>query len=456
MKVVISNKAYFKPTPEVWEYCLAQTSYHIHPANSQYPKLYQNSGTVSKDIKWIPISRLDLLDNMKVKYTVVDKRAVVPVELPEPTFKLRPEDQLPIYKAIDPEKDSAWLINGKPGFGKTILAIAIAYKLGQKTLVITTNTMIRAMWEDEIRKWMGIEPGIIGSGKFNIDAPIVVGNIQSVNKHSVKLAKEFGCVIVDEVHHCVATTFTNFLEMSYARYKFGLSGTLKRKDGLNVMFKDYFGYKVFSPPVNNTVAPTIHRYPLEVEISGNQNVPWAIRANSVYSHPEYKTTIVNLCHLYYKMGHKVLFISDRTEVIEELLIELSNRGVTTHKIVGATPLDERKVIQQAVKEGGASVLAASQTIFSEGVSLDELSCLVLGSLINNESLLEQLAGRIQRITSDKLDPVFVDLQLKGGTGFNQSAGRTSVYRNNGWDMIIMTPEKALQLTKIVFGKDPEF
>ncbi len=75
----------------------------------------------------------------------------------------------------------------------------------------------------------------------------------------------------------------------------------------------------------------------------------------------------------------------------------------------------------------------------------------MGSLINNESLIEQLAGRVQRIVDGKLDPIVVDLIMKGGTGLRQASGRMAVYRNNGWKTITMTPEKAVQLAKIAFG-----
>lgn len=336
-------------------------------------------------------------------------------------------------------------------FGKTILALAIAWKLGQKTLVICTNTTIREMWMKEVRKWFGFEPGIIGSGKFNIDPPIVISNIQTVNKHGATLAKTFGTVIVDEVHHCVATTFTNFLECSSARYKIGLSGTLKRKDGLNVMFKDYFGYKVFSPPVNNTLPPQIHRFKLKTQISGNMNVPWALRANDVYSDPIYKSAVIDLCQLYASVGHKVLFVSDRIELIKTTLEALKERGITTHEIIGDTDLDTREQVQLDVAAGGACVLGASMSIFSEGVSLNELSCLVLGSLINNESLIEQLAGRVQRIVENKLDPVVVDLVLEGGTGIKQANGRVAVYRQNGWDVMTFTEHNRGNLEKILFG-----
>ena len=451
MKIVISNKIYCKPSDELWEYLLKHTSYQIFKPGAKYPLMFQNSGSVGKEIKWFPVTRLDLLESFGQKVTeVVDKRTLVPVDMPKPSFTLRPGDQLPIYE----DCNDTCIINGKPGFGKTILALAIAHKLGQKTLVICTNTTIRAMWEKEVRKFFGIEPGVIGSGKFNIDSPIVISNIQTVNKHGAALAKEFGTVIVDEVHHCVATTFTKFLEQSSARYKIGLSGTLKRKDGLQVMFKDYFGTKVYSPPVNNTLPPTIHRFALKTQVSGNMNVPWAIRANDVYSQPEYFQQVVDLCELYSMAGHKVLFVSDRIDLIERVTNALELRGVKTYTITGVTSLDDREQVQIDVTNDGPCVLAASQSIFSEGVSLNALSCLVLGSLINNESLIEQLAGRVQRMADDKLDPILVDLKL-GGVGFKQAAGREAVYRLNGWEVLDFNEKNMANLDKILFAKNPK-
>ncbi|QXN67546.1 putative ATP-dependent helicase [Klebsiella phage vB_Kpn_3] len=117
-------------------------------------------------------------------------------------------------------------------------------------------------------------------------------------------------------------------------------------------------------------------------------------------------------------------------------------------------MDDRLRIQKDVAEGGPCVLAAAQSIFSEGISLNELSCLIMGSLINNESLIEQLAGRVQRIVDGKLDPIVVDLMI-GGTGLRQASGRMAVYRNNGWKTITMTPEKAVQLAKILLAGCPK-
>lgn len=455
MKVVLSNKAYFNCTdPELWDHCCEQTTYQIQDHNMNYPKIYKNSHKLAKNLVSIPATRLDILTSKGIELEIIDKRVLVPVEIPKPTFTLRKgvDGAIDQQEICDMFTDTS-LINGNPGFGKTINALGIVHKLQQKTLIICTNVSIREQWEAEIKRWFGFSPGVIGSGKFDISKPITVSNIQTLNKHSTKLAKEFGFVIVDEVHHCVATTFTNFLEFSHARYKLGLSGTLKRKDGLNVMFKDFFGYEVFVPSKGNVVDPEVHIYNVDVELSGNRMVPWANRATAVYESETYRAHLVELCYLYWKAGHKVLFVSDRTNLIEYVEEMLSEADVPIYKIIGTT--DNRPELLKQISEGPPCVTVAAQSIFSEGISVNELSCLVLGSLINNEALLEQLVGRIQRIVEGKPKPIVVDSALKGGTAMGQARGRRAVYFNNNWDMTLMTPERFDQFKKIVFAKDPE-
>lgn len=455
MKVVLSNKAYFNCTDdELWEHCVAQTTYQVQDPNQKFPQVYRNSSRLTDKMVSIPATRLDILISKGIELEIVDRRVYVPVEIPMPKFTLRVgvDGSIDQQEILDAFNDTG-LINGNPGFGKTINALAIAWKLQQKTLVICTNVSIREQWEKEIEKWFGFKPGVIGSGKFDTSKPITVSNIQTVNKHSTLLGKEFGLVIVDEVHHCVATTFSNFLNYSHARYKLGLSGTLKRKDGLNVMFKDFFGFNVHVPTKNNVVNPEVHVYPVDVELSGNRTVPWANRASDVYNDDEYRNQLIEVCYLYWKLGHKVLFVSDRTELIEYVGEILAEFNVPVFQIIGATG-DRGSIIQEVV-EGPPCVLTAAQSIFSEGVSVNELSCLVMASLINNEALLEQLVGRIQRIVPGKLQPIVVDMSLKGGTAAGQARGRRTVYINNGWEVTHMTPERVEKFKKIVFAKKPE-
>lgn len=443
MKVSIGNKAYFRlpEDPDFWEDIRQSLTYEIMDKNTLYPKIYQNCGKVGEGLAWIPITRVNDILGKKNNLEIVDRRVCPLIDIPDPSFTLR-EDQQEIYdNFMDSGKDFC-IINGKPGFGKTITALAIAATLGTKTLIVVTNLNIRAMWEKEVKKWFGFNPGIIGSGRFELDPPIVIANIQTLSKHSERLSKEFGLVVVDEMHHCVAATFQSFLEFSYAKYRIGLSGTLKRKDGLNVMFPDYFGHAVFSPEVSNTLEPTIYKFYLDdVELSGDRTVPWATRANEVYDTDSYRAHIISKCYVMYREGHKVLMVSDRTGFIDDIAASLESVDTTVYKITGQTPLEEReRILEEIESNTEPCVLAASVGIFSEGVSCNPLSCLIAGCIIgDNESLIEQLAGRIQRIAKGKLPPVIIDTQLAGDVAKRQASTRVRVYNQNGWVSKDMSP-----------------
>lgn len=239
--------------------------------------------------------------------------------------------------------------------------------------------------------------------------------------------------LVANCHHTPASTFTKLIMQSKARYKIGLSGTLKRKDGLHSLFKDFFGFKVFVPEVANTIAPSIHLYNTGVEISGNQMIPWANKVNAVLEHPEYRQQVLALCNMYIAMGHKVLLVSDRISLLKHIHERVQGRSAL---FIGEVDLEDRNKYQQMMEDGELDMFAASQNIFSEGISQNELSCLILASPIgNNESLVEQLVGRVQRLAEGKLSPVVVDLGLEGHTGKRHRRDRVAIYSKNGWQSI---------------------
>ncbi|BAV81269.1 DNA helicase, phage-associated [Vibrio phage VCPH] len=377
----------------------------------------------------MPNTRLDLIETFyqgKVELEIVDKRVEVPAVVPEPKFVLR-DDQQEIVDAY--VEDS--ILNGAPGFGKTISALALAYKLQQKTLVICTNVDIRKMWELEIEKWFGFSPSVIGSGRKEWDKPITVANIQTVRKLGMELSDQFGFLVVDEAHHCVAATFDYLVMQSKARYKLGLTGTLWRKDGLHVCFSNYFGRTTFKPKERNTIAPVIHRHRVPLEIPGTSQTPWALRINELYEMPEYRDKLKRLANAYAVLGHKVLLVTDRTELLNWLA---EDNQVPSFLITGE--VDDRIAIQKQVAECPTGcILAATQSIFAEGISLNALSCVILGAPTNNKSLVEQIVGRVQRIEDGKLSPVVVDLMLKGATGTRHARMRYNVYAGRGWECI---------------------
>ena len=74
----------------------------------------------------------------------------------------------------------------------------------------------------------------------------------------------------------------------------------------------------------------------------------------------------------------------------------------------------------------------AKAIFSEGISVDNLSCLILATPVNNEPLLTQLIGRIIRLQEGKVPPVVVDIHLKGNTARRQASNRMGYYIKEGY------------------------
>jgi len=380
------------------------------------PIIIKNLRRIRPSLVSIPVGRTDLIPP---GYEIKDKRVEVPVDFPEFRFDLR-ESQQEVYDQLN---DNA-VINAFVSWGKTFTALAIAKKLKQKTLIITHTVALRTQWEKEIKKVFGIEAGVIGSGRYEVDALIVVGNIQTLYKIKEKIVKTFGTLIVDECHHIPANTFNRLVDSSYARYKIGLSGTVERKDGRHVMLPDYFGHTRFTPPKENYIEPSIDVIQTKIRFMDGAKIPWANRINDLVSQEEYGKLICFLAAAYRKQGHKVLLLSDRVYFLKRVKETL---GEYCELITGEVSLEEREKKIKKVQEGEVDILLGTQSIFSEGISVNPLSCLILATPVNNTPLLTQLIGRVIREHPGKQDPVVVDINLKGKTAEKQAKLRLGHY-----------------------------
>jgi len=428
-KAVLSNRIYLDvEDPDYADFLDKTLTYKIPGYIEEAPPtIIKNLRKIRSTVYSIPAGRTDLIPS---DYTVVDNRQLLPVEFPKFKSTLR-ESQQAIYDELN---DNA-VINAPPSWGKTFTASAIAGKLGQKTLVVTHTVALRQQWEDEVYKMYGRRPGIIGSGKFDPTQFFVVGNIQTLVKHKTALCKSFGTLIVDECHHIPATTFNQLVDSSYARYKIGLSGTVERKDGRHVLLPDYFGFKRFTPPRENYMKPRVDIIKSNVRFMDGANTPWALRVNDLVSQNEYGELIALLAAAYRKQGHIVLLLSDRVMFLQRLYATLGEEVVEI--ITGETPLEERKRKIANIMEGRKQILLGTQSIFSEGISVNALSCLILATPVSNSPLLTQLVGRVVREHPGKLTPVVVDINLKGRTAERQARTRYGHYMMEGYPINVV-------------------
>ena len=382
----------------------------------------KNYKALPKGILSIPQGRQDLIPE---NYEIVDRRTLVPVPFPDPKFPLRPEQQV-VYDEV---ADTVF-INALVGWGKTFTALHLAHKFGQKTLVITHTAALRDQWAEEVELLFGQKPGIIGGGRVDHeDHFITIANVQTLIKHTTTLAKEFGCVILDEAHHCPATTFATIIDSFSARYRVALSGTMVRKDQKHIVFQDYFGQHIVKPPQSNTMTPQVKL--VKPGIILKPGATWVEKINELTQDDDYRRFVAALALTQMSRGHSVLIIADRVEFLEKVSEYVGDESVL---VVGGSELEDRQLAKAQLLSGEKKCVCGSRQIFAEGISVNILSCVILAVPMSNDSLLEQIVGRIMRLHEDKLTPLVIDIQFSGFADKKQNNDRLGLYMRKGWQI----------------------
>ena len=428
-KVIMSNKLYLKPDTELLKYLERHLTFQLpQTAPGMQPRHVTQICPVAKDVYSISRGALHLLDSYELDYTIVDKRVDLPADIPDLLVPMRP-DQEAILRQTEGSTD--YIINGRVGFGKTATAIATIAREGQKTLIVVPTTALRQQWMVEIKKFLGVTAGQFGSGILNTDSPIVVANIQTAIKHVTTLANQFGMIIIDECHRCPSSTFLSLLEASRAKYRIGLSATTWRKDGLHCLLPGLFSPLCISPEKANTIDPEIIQIPFEdFQLVSNEQIPWAVSENMLYDDPKYIDLCKFLVDVSITLGHKTLITANRKAFIHDI-VEGTQSNIAS--ITSDESIEERESYLDAIRAGTLEGIAGTLSIMKEGVSCNNLSCLILTSSTNNKAVVAQVVGRIMRLADNKLPPIVIDITLpESDLGQKHARERLKIYKAEGW------------------------
>jgi superfamily II DNA or RNA helicase len=193
------------------------------------------------------------------------------------------------------------------------------------------------------------------------------------------------------------------------------------------------GHIVFFGWLKKSITKVIseHIVPSEIRFMDGARIPWANRVTKLATDEEYQHTISMLAAAYAARGHKVLVVSDRVSFLKRCAELTGDKAIC---VTGEVEHEDRERLVDEILYGDKEVLYGTQAIFSEGISVDNLSCLILGTPVNNEPLLTQLVGRVIRKKEGKIDPVIIDIHLKGNTARKQASNRVGFYMKQGWNM----------------------
>jgi superfamily II DNA or RNA helicase len=298
------------------------------------------------------------------------------------------------------------------GAGKTVVGLSAIPRLLTRTVVLVHRRELIDQWRERCRTLLGIEAGVVASGKNDL-RPVTVASIQTLARRPLHaLAPQFGLVLVDETHHAPARQWAGVIDQFPARFRYGLSATPWRKDGLDALINDYLGpvvARVTPSEVRQagaTVAPRFEVVSSDFWFPFETSSDWTRMISALVANDNRNDLIEREVRQRVATGLQALVLSDRVDHVRDLADRLCDLcPVVLH---GEQPAADRTAGMAAVR-AGARVTIATTGVLGEGVDAPGWSLLVMASPFAGGPRTLQAVGRVVRPAPGKREAVVLDI-----------------------------------------------
>ena len=338
------------------------------------------------------------------------------------------------------------ILHANTAFGKTVAAIALIAERKVNTLIIVDRVSLLDQWCERLSVFLNIpkkEIGIIGGGKKKPTGIIDVAVSQSLyrdNKVS-ELIKGYGQIICDECHHVSAVGFEQIMKNSPAKYKYGLTATLKRKDGKERIVLMQLG-PVRYKDLSKVSSELEHKVLVQETGISNRDLSEEHTTNELYDYL-YINQIRNMqivMDVRNCLDEKryPIILTERKEHIDLLEKELAPFA-QVYKLHGGLKKKEREGIMeelQNLSENVQRVIIATSKYVGEGFDYPILDTLFLTLPISWSGRVKQYAGRLHRDYHEKKEVRIYDyLDSEIDTAMKMYGKRCKGYRSMGYEII---------------------
>ena len=314
------------------------------------------------------------------------------------------------------ENDSS-LIAVYPGGGKTITSLSILSKLERRTLIIVNKIVLVEQWKDSIKRFLGIEPFLIGGKNCKIkNNSIYIINAINIPKHDLS-SLEIGCVIIDECHLILTTVFSQGLFYLNPQYLIGLSATPYRSDGFDSLFDLYFGIhrvhrSLYRP---HQVLQVITNTKIDHTLDKQGNINWNSVIDQQCKLESRRDLICNYCFEY--KDRNILILCKRIQQMLNIYEILKEKGenVCIFKESDTTFNTDCRILVSSYQKVGT------------GFSFDKLDMLILGT--DTEEYFLQYLGRVFRRLDVK--PIVIDIVDSHPILMKHFNSRRKIYKETG-------------------------
>lgn len=338
------------------------------------------------------------------------------------------------------------ILHANTAFGKTVTAIAMIAERQINTLIIVDRVSLLEQWRERLSVFLNVsknEIGVIGGGKKKPTGKIDVAISQSLYRDNrvSDLVKGYGQIICDECHHVSAVGFEQIMKNSPAKYKYGLTATLKRKDGKERIVLMQLG-PVRYKDLSKVTSELEHKVLVQETGIDVDDSKIEFTTNELYDYL-YVNPIRNaqiLMDVKNCLDEKryPIILTERKEHIELLEKELSSY-VKVYKLHGGLKKKVRESIMEelhGLPETERRVIIATSKYVGEGFDYPILDTLFLTLPISWSGRVKQYAGRLHRDYHEKKEVRIYDyLDSQIDSAMKMYGKRSKGYRSMGYEII---------------------
>lgn len=335
------------------------------------------------------------------------------------------------FKSFLSEGKTGFVIQSKPGTGKTLIMAQMLSLLGRKALVVVPRSNLVQQWKERLLEHTDLKPGEIGTAMERqcdfVGKKVVVGLVHSLalDRYGEEFKRSFGCIAFDEVDRSVPpTTFAPVVSMFKAKFRLGCSATVTRADGLDVILEKHVGQVFIKGTDENRMRPKVlvhrfHRPSGPVDFIKTMMNRRGRLLSLLAANQERNRVIADYVVLIRRSGRRCMVLSDRTEQLVGLKRILTGLGIAKDDIgfyagslwspkSGKDVEESRKVLEKERKQTAkcSGVILATYAMAQLGTDIKTLAGLVFAT---PQSDVEQAKGRIERLAEGKLQPIIVDI-----------------------------------------------
>lgn len=355
-----------------------------------------------------------------------------------------------ILRSDAQQKAIKYLMNNKsgiiqlsPGVGKTVITIYMIAERKRKSLILVHRDSLADQWRDRFLSFTDLSIDNISrlSSKTFIEdfkKSIIISTAQSFLSLLKRNREEFlnslneaniGIFIADEVHTSVgAPTFSECSIHMPSKYTFGLSATPYRVDGNEDIIKYHLGEIFSDEDTTGTMKPKVTVILLDylIDTAGKRAyIRWGgdfqrsrYLNQMIKSEPFIRVVKGLLTQL--SNNRELICMIERIKIIDQLYDWMPNENKS--KFCGSTKADTLEKQISFTTPGKCR----------DGIDATWKDCLIMSSPISN---IEQVAGRITRISKDKKQPSIIDMVDYGCKDISRTFfKRKDFYKKKEWEI----------------------